>query len=120
MKGVEFSNTIMRLFWFKEALFLKIIKESEGATVIESNKLRVISSIEVTNSMFASRGVYSTRPFNGVLVTYGHADGIYKKNEEKHISRLTYVSNAHALRRLALARTKVLAMARVLSRAEGA
>ena len=68
MKGVEFEYTKRRLFSFEDALFLNIIKKCKGVTVFKSIKLRVISSISVTDGMFAFRRVKSTRTFHSILM----------------------------------------------------
>ena len=45
--SVEFCYKKKRSSYFKEALFLKIIEESEGVTIFKSIKVGIISTIEI-------------------------------------------------------------------------
>ena len=57
MKDVEFSYAKKLIFSFKKALYLNIVKESEGAPKFKGIQLRILSTIRVSYSVFAFKRI---------------------------------------------------------------
>ena len=57
MESVESGYLKTRLISFKKLLFFNVIKESKTVVVMIGVKLRIIGSIEVTDSKFTFGGV---------------------------------------------------------------